>query len=118
MPPGGHHQCVAHQRCCTCGKAVGAFVGLFPGATAIGCGGRRGGKSADESAGTRTRTRCDGHHQCGAHQPYCFRSVANCARSGVSGVTAGSRKRSGVPTLSAANTSESAGVISRPDMIA
>ena len=37
MPPGGHHQCVAHHRCCTCGNAVGAFDGLFPpGTTAIG----------------------------------------------------------------------------------
>lgn len=118
MPPGGHHQCVAHHRCCTCGSAVGAFVGLFPGTTAIGCGGRRGGKSADESAGTRTRTLCDGHHQCGAHHPYCLCSLANCARSGVNGDTAGSLKRSGVPTLSAASTNESAGVINRPDMIA
>ena len=35
-PPGGHHQCVAHQRCCTTGRAPGAFEGLLPGAAAIG----------------------------------------------------------------------------------
>jgi hypothetical protein len=45
-------------------------------------------------------------------------SLPYFADSGVSGVTAGSRKKSGVPTLSAANTSESAGVTIRPDMSA
>src|SRR5207302_3388008 len=118
IPPGGHHQCVAHQRCCTTGNwfaPVGAA--LFPGATAIGCGGRRGGNSAAESAGTRTRTRCDGHHQCGAHHSYCLCKNAYCARSGVRALTVGSRNRSGVPTLSAASTSESAGV-KRDDRIA
>ena len=34
-PPGGHHQCGAHQRCCTVGMtagAFGAFVRALPGA--------------------------------------------------------------------------------------
>lgn len=56
MPPGGHHQCVAHQRCCTTGNAP--FPALprapaAPGATAIGCGGGNGWNNAAESAGRR-----------------------------------------------------------------
>ena len=119
MPPGGHHQCVAHHRCCTTGRPpLGALPRAAPGATAIGCGGNNGWNSADESAGSRKRTRCDGHHQCGAHQPYCFRKYPYCARRGDSGRTAGSRKRSGVPTLSAARISVSPGATVRGARIA
>ena len=54
MPPGGHHQCVAHQRCWTTGRLpFVTFPRAPPGAAAIGCGGSSGWNNAAESAGRR-----------------------------------------------------------------
>jgi hypothetical protein len=54
MPPGGHHQWVAHQRCCTTGRLpLAGLPRAAPGAAAIGWGGSNGVNSAAESAGRR-----------------------------------------------------------------